>query len=82
MIVVPFWFLPPHVVVVGLANVEMVVPNLSWKQNSCGNIAVTVASRTAVFVVVVLVVVWVLLGGGHYSSDGGGVMVLLVVCLE
>ena len=26
-----------------LANVEMVLPNLSWKQNGYGNIAVTVA---------------------------------------
>ena len=57
MIAVPFWFLSPHVVVVGLANVEMVLPNLSWKQNGYGNIAVTVASRTAVFVVVVVVCV-------------------------
>ena len=70
-----------HVVVVGLANVEMVLPNLSWKQNGYGNIAVTVASRTAVFVVVV-VMVCVVDGGLHDSSDGGGVMVLLVVCLE
>ena len=81
MIVVPFWFLSPHVVVVGLENIEMVLPNLSWKQNGYDNIAVTVASRTAVFVVVVVVcVLWG--GGGHDSSDGGGVMVLLVVCLE
>ena len=38
-----------------LANVEMVLPNLSWKQNGYGNIAVTVA-----FVVmeVVCVVGW------------------------
>ena len=43
-------------VVDGLANVEMVSPNMSWKQNGYGNIAVTVASRTAVLVVVVLVV--------------------------
>ena len=55
MIVVPFWFLSTHVVVVGLANVE--IPNLYWKQNGYGNIAVTVASRTAVFVVVVVVCV-------------------------
>ena len=34
-----------HVVMVGLANVEMVLPNLSWKQNGYGNIVVTVASR-------------------------------------
>ena len=74
MIVLPFLFLSPHVVVVVLANVEMVLPNLSWKQNGYGNIAVTVA-----FVVVVCVL-WG--GGGHNSSDGGGVMVLLVVCLE
>ena len=44
-------------VVVGLANVEMVLPNLSWKQNGYGNIDVTVASRTAVLGVVVVVVV-------------------------
>ena len=43
-------------VVVGVANVGMVLPNLSWKQNGYGNIAVTVASRTAVFVVLVVVV--------------------------
>ena len=54
---IPFWVLSPKVVVVGLANVEMVLPNLSWKQNGYGNIAVTVASRTAVFVVVVVVCV-------------------------
>ena len=57
-IVVPFWYLSPHVVaMVWLTNVEMVLPNLSWKQNGYGNIAVTVASRTAVFVVVVVYVV-------------------------
>ena len=83
MIVVPFWFLSPRVLVVWLANVEMVLPNLSWKQNGYGNIAVKVASRTAVFVVVVVVVVCVLCGGGgHDSSDVDGVMVLLVICLE
>ena len=82
MIVVPFWFLSPHVVVVWLANVEMVLPNLSWKQNGYGNIAVTVASRTAVLVVVVVVVCVLWGDGGHHSSDGGGVMVLLVVCLD
>ena len=43
-------------VVVGWANVEMVLPNLSWKQNCYGNIAVTVASRTTVFVVVMVCV--------------------------
>ena len=43
-------------VVIWLANFEMVLPNLSWKQNCYGNIAVTVASRTAVFVMVVVVV--------------------------
>ena len=43
--------------VVGFANVEMVLPNLSWKQNYNGNIAVTVASRTAVLVVMAVVVV-------------------------
>ena len=57
MIFVPFWFLSLHVVVVGLTNIEMVLPNLSWKQNGYGNIAVTVASRTAVLVVVVVVCV-------------------------
>ena len=57
MIVVPFWFLSLHVMVVGLANVEMVLPNLSWKQNGYGNIVVTVASRSAVLVVVVVVCV-------------------------
>ena len=59
MIVVQFWFLSLHVLVVGLANVEIVLSNLSWKQNGYGNIAVTVASRTAVFVVVVVVVMCV-----------------------
>ena len=62
MIVVPFWFLSPHVVVIELANVEMVLPNLSWKQNGYDNIAVTVASRTAVFVVVVVVCFGVVVG--------------------
>ena len=62
MIVVQFWFLSPHVLVVGLANVEIVLRNLSWKQNGYGNIAVTVASRTAVFVVVVVVVVMCVVG--------------------
>ena len=75
-------FLSPHVVVVGLANIEMVLPNLSWKQNSYGNIAVTVASRTAVFVVVVVVMCVLWGGGGHDRSDGDEVIVLLVVCLE
>ena len=58
MIAVSFWFLSPHVVMGGLANVEMILSNLSWKQNGYGNIAVTVASRTAVLVVMV-VMVWV-----------------------
>ena len=49
--------LSPHVVVVELANVEMVLPNLSLKQNGYDNIVVTVASRTAVFVVLVVVCV-------------------------
>ena len=62
---------------VGLANVEMALPNLSWKQNGYGNIAVTVASRTTVLLVAVCVVG----GDGHDSSDGDGVMLLLVVCL-
>ena len=88
MIVVPFWFLFPHVMVVGLANVEMVLPILSWKQNDYGNIAVTVHHEPRYL--------WwwwwwwcVLWGGGGHdssdgndSSDGGGVMVLLVVGLE
>ena len=44
-IVVPFWCLSPHVVVmVWLTNVEMVLANLSCKQNCYGNIVVTVAS--------------------------------------
>ena len=82
MIVVPFWFLAPHVVVVWLANVEMVLSNLSWKQYGYGNIAVTVTSRTAVLVVVVVVVCVLCGGGGHDGSDCGRVMVLLVVCLK
>ena len=55
LFVVPCWVLSPHVVVmVELANVEMVLPNLSWNQNGYGNIAVRVASLTAVLVVVVV----------------------------
>ena len=37
-------FVAHVVVVVALANVEMVLPNLSWTQRGYGNIAVTVAS--------------------------------------
>ena len=40
------------VVVVWLTNVEMVLPNLTWKQNGYGNIIVTVASRSAFLVAV------------------------------
>ena len=80
MVVVPSWILSPNVMMVGLTNVEMVLPYLSWKQNRYGNIAVTLSSRTTVFVVMV----FVLWGGdgGHDSSDSDRVMVLLVVCLK
>ena len=84
-IVVPFWCLSRHVVViVWLTNVEMVIPNLSWKQKVYGNIVVTVASRSALLVVVVCVCVYMLWGEGdeHDSCDGGEVIVLLVFCSE
>lgn len=51
--------LTPHLVVLRLANVEMVFSNLSWLHCGCGNIAVTVVSRTAVLVVMVVCVVLV-----------------------
>ena len=40
-IVVPWYYLSPHVVVVRLADVVMVLQNLSWLYLGCGNIAMT-----------------------------------------
>ena len=50
-------FVAHVVMLVGLANVEMVLSNLSWPQRGYGNNAVTVASRTTVLVAVVACVV-------------------------
>ena len=73
-----------------LANVEMVLPYLSWLQRGCGQIAVTER-----LVPRYLWLWWcgdVCGGGGggggdgghdgRDSSGGGGAMLLVVVCLE
>ena len=54
-IFVLWWCLSPNVVVVvvvGLANVEMVLPNLSGPQRGYGNIEVIIVSRALVLLLV------------------------------